>query len=299
MSLISVCVCTYKRLELLELCLESVAETTVPEGVELNIVVIDNDEQASSRPLIDQIRVSFSGQIIYVCEPRRGIPCARNRAIEEVEKLGSEFLIFIDDDEWVEKDWLVRLEDYCRLKGGGSVVSGAVIADLPDNTPGFVKAQFSRQKRTTGEIVSACATNNVIVPMAAITRTRLKFDESFPLAGGTDTIFFHQLSEQGVQIFKCMEAVVHESIPKERATIRWLLKRKYRAGITDAWRKKRRGRRPAGIMVSAASQVAVNMVKSLFFLLFFDSANSLKGGLKAAKSMGTFFGVLGQQVDSY
>ena len=101
----------------------------------------------------------------YVSEPRRGIPVARNAAVAFATSLNADYLVFIDDDEWVENDWLVTLFSYCKEKGGRSVISGHVIADLPDDVPVHLAQLFNNKESVTGKALKSCATNNVIIPM--------------------------------------------------------------------------------------------------------------------------------------
>ena len=67
----------------------------------------------------------------------------RNCAIEETHRLGSDYQVFIDDDEWVEPLWLDTLYSYCQEQGGDVVVSGNVSFDLPDKSPEHIQRIFN------------------------------------------------------------------------------------------------------------------------------------------------------------
>ncbi len=60
-------------------------------------------------------------------------------------KSGSDYLVFIDDDEWVEPDWLVNLYGYCKANGGNIIVSGKVISDLPRDISDEIKGLFNKK----------------------------------------------------------------------------------------------------------------------------------------------------------
>jgi len=282
------------------MCLESLAAIQVT-ALEVSIVVIDNDQQRSAEALVASLAPQFPFPLYYACEEKRGIPCARNRAIRQVEDLGSDYLVFIDDDEWVEPDWLEKLFSLCTEMGGSVVVSGGVVSELPATTPAHIAALFNTrlQNHIRGKQVEACATNNVLVPMALIRQHALKFDESKPLAGGTDIIFFKEATSKGVRIVKCPEALVHEIIPESRTRLGWLSKRKYRAGITEAWRKQQNGRSAFAVFVSATFQVVVLMFKALFSVLIGNRIARNQSWLKACRAVGVAAGVLGFKVDSY
>ena len=299
MTTVAICICTYMREGLLGECLDSIADMQAPSDLDVQVVVIDNDASASSSPLVSKRRETFPFQLSYVCEPKRGIPCARNRAIVEAQVIRSDYLVFIDDDERVAREWLVILFDYCQQKGGRAVIHGGVEPVLPPTAPAHLRALYQKNKRKTGDRLNACATNNVIVPVWLTTELGLRFDESNPLAGGTDTIFFTQAVAQGVEIFECSEALVRETIPASRVTLSWWSKRKYRAGITEAWRKRQAGRSMVSILISALMQVVIESVKAIILMLVGQWTLRNRCWLKACRSAGVFAGVFGAQVDSY
>lgn len=300
MPSIYICICTCLRGELLKVCLDSVAQVRV-EGADLSVLVVDNDPDASAQPLIEQMQSDFPLPLFYANEPKRGIPCARNRVIDEVQSRQGDFLVFIDDDEWVEPGWLQALWDLSAEHQHQVIVSGGVIAELPDETPQDIAALFNTKlpKQKRGQSLETCATNNVIVPMALIADLGLRFDESNPLAGGTDTIFFKQATNQGATILKCPEALVHELIPESRTQIRWLAKRKFRAGETEAWRKQQNGRSKTGIVASASAQVLIGSVKTLVQGAVGQKISRNKSWLKVCRSAGVVKGVFAGPTDSY
>ncbi|MFZ5605136.1 MAG: glycosyltransferase family 2 protein [Pseudomonadota bacterium] len=299
MPSLNICICTCKRETLLVQCLESVSRVDVPPGLGVIVTVVDNDDGRSAEGAVQALTEWFPFPLRYVSEPRRGIPLARNRALDETYLLGSDYLAFIDDDEWVRTDWLRRLYEYEQTQGGNIIVSGEVVPELPDNTPSEIRGLYKTKNRKTGERVDSCATNNVLVPVSMIRDWGLRFDESNPLAGGTDTIFFHEAVARGAVIRKCAEALVHEAIPASRANLKWLAKRKYRAGITEAWRKQRKGRPRLVILLAAALRVLSAVIRSGLTALMGNKLARNQNWLKACKSAGVFAGVFGLKVDSY
>ncbi len=299
MHKINICVCTYKRPQLLNKCLSSLSEINLPENADVFVTIIDNDLEESARPIVENKSPSFPVQLNYKHEKQRGIPFARNRAIFETERLGGDYLVFIDDDEWAESEWLVKLYDYCRQYGGEIVVSGVVVSDIPEKTPTHISGLFNKKQRSTGTNLTSCATNNVLVPMILIRKFDLKFDESNPLAGGTDTIFFVQACSRGVVIKKMAEAIVHETIPENRLSIRWMAKRKYRAGITASWRKQQARRSRIGIVGSCLVQMIFDGFKFICFSLLGKKTKRNSYCLRFCKSAGIISGVVGRRVASY
>lgn len=299
MPSINICICTFQRVALLTQCLRSISGIRIPENTEICVSVIDNDLSGSAKSTVEHSFPDFPFPLRYVAEPKRGIPCARNRAIHETLSLGSDYLIFIDDDEWVEFDWLVSLLEYSESLGGEAVVHGQVTPELPDGLPPDITGLFGKKVRPTGQRLGSCATDNVLIPAAVFGELGLRFDETYPLAGGTDTKYFVEAVSRGVEIYQCAEAVVHEIIPASRTSLRWLAKRKYRAGITDVWRKQKNGRSKPTILIGALFKVLVACLKLGGYSVLGSKLKRNQAWLKLGKSAGQVAGVLGQNVDSY
>lgn len=300
MSRINICVCTCHRGELLKVCLDSLAKIRVSDEIDLTVSIVDNDEKRSAETVVNEVKKDFPFPLFYFCESRRGIPCARNRAIDETIAMGSDYLVFIDDDEWVESEWLQMLYGFCKQNGGNVVVSGGVVAELPEGTPPEIAGLFNRKPPGfLGQRLETCATNNVLVPMHVLLEARVRFNDSKPLVGGTDTIFFKELTNTGVVILRCPQALVHELIPSKRATMQWLVKRKYRVGITEAVRKKMCGRSAISILLSASFQLIVEAIKILFASAANKKVLRNQSVLKVYRCAGIVAGIVGVEVDSY
>jgi glycosyltransferase involved in cell wall biosynthesis len=300
MDKINICVCTYKRAQLLKKCLLSLYAMKTPSHCEVTISVIDNHDEQSAKIVVDELKASSTIPTHYFSELNRGIPFARNRAIIETQNLGANFLVFIDDDEWVRKDWLTHLYEYCISRGGYIIISGDVIPELPADVPLDIKPfLYKKNIHPTGKKLSSCATNNVIFPTAISKNLGLQFDVSRPFSGGEDTIFFSTAARNGIRIEKCTEAIVHEHIPNDRATLKWLLKRKFWVGTVNAWRKQQKGTKWLSIFVSSLAQLLWHSSLTIVLTLVRQRKKRNNSALKASRSAGEFCGLFGYRVDSY
>lgn len=297
--LINVCVCTYKRDKLLSECLKSLSAMALPSDCTVKLLVIDNDAAMSARKTVEAIQTATAMEIDYAVEKKRGIPCARNRAIDISSSLGADLLVFVDDDEVVDTNWLQALYAVSGEYAHQAVIHGAVRSKLDPSVPESIAALFSTRERTERQELTACATDNVMVPMKFVIQNQLRFDESKPLAGGTDTVFFTRANKLGLKIFHTNTASVTEFVPLSRTKLSWLMKRKFRAGLTDAWRKINRGRSRGGVMLSALFQVFGFLLKGLFYSLVFMPLKRNESFLRFAKALGLLMGCFGLVVDSY
>ena len=299
MITINICICTYQRPKLLLSCLESLATIIIPLNAKVTVTVIDNDSAHSAEAIVTQFKSEFPFALHYYCENKRGIPYARNRAIEETHRLQSDYLVFIDDDEWVTPEWLEGLYTYCQSQGGDIIVSGKVISDLPEDTPEHIAGLFNKRQRETGVTLGSCATSNVLIPISVTKELGLKFDEANPLSGGEDTRFFCQAVSAGVIIKNCAEAEVHETIPVNRTTLKWFSRRKYSAGITVAWRKIQDGHSRLSIIFSAIFRIIVETLNCSLMAITGNKLRRNKSLLKICRAFGILAGVIGITVENY
>lgn len=281
-------------------CLESVIKTRIPENCSVNITVIDNDAEQAAKPIVTERSLTAPIEMTYIHEAQRGIPVARNKALAFALSKNADYLVFIDDDETVAESWLIELFSYAEQKGGAAVIHGTVISECPPNAPIHLTTFFTKNKfKPTGQSLSSCATDNVLIPLRPIADHQLRFDESRPLAGGTDTIFFCAAHNKGIEIFSCAEAIVHETVPLSRITIKWLSKRKFRAGVDMGKRKIRNGKTVLACTASAILQLAVRILSSAVILLLLQRHLAIKEWLKICRCAGTIYGAFGHSVDSY
>jgi len=63
--LYSICVATYKRQELLEKLLDSLSKQNLPESVELEIIIVDNDKDLSAQKVVSKRKKTEQITIIH------------------------------------------------------------------------------------------------------------------------------------------------------------------------------------------------------------------------------------------
>jgi glycosyltransferase involved in cell wall biosynthesis len=103
---ISVILCTYNRCQSLQLALESLASSQMPESTEWEVLVIDNNSKDDTRKVVEAFSASNGRRFKYIFEPQQGKSFALNRGIREAS---GEILAFVDDDITAEPTWLMEL----------------------------------------------------------------------------------------------------------------------------------------------------------------------------------------------
>jgi succinoglycan biosynthesis protein ExoM len=232
-----IAVLTYRRPEDIALALPRLGVQAMsgdggrsPDGRPATVLVVDNDPEASARPIVEQLAGTLPpGLVRYVHEPKPGIAAARNRALAEAA--ASDLLVFIDDDETPSEHWLAQLVELQRSTGAAAVV-GPVISEYEHEPEPWIEAGrfFRRRRLASGSRLDVAATNNLLLDLHQIRAMQLHFDERFGLSGGSDTLFTRQLVQRGGAMLWCDEAVVVDRVPAARLTRGWVLRRALRSG---------------------------------------------------------------------
>lgn len=103
---ITLIVCTYNRCESLKTTLESVACSILPDAIEWEVLVVDNNSSDRTREVVEDFIRRHADRFRYLFEPRQGKSFALNSGIRDAR---GDILAFTDDDVIVEPNWLQNL----------------------------------------------------------------------------------------------------------------------------------------------------------------------------------------------
>lgn len=238
---ITITACTFRRLPGLRALLDAIGAQrfeTLP-APRLAVVIADNEGSEAVRAACEAFARASSIPVRYVHEPRRGIPWARNAALDQLDP-ACDWIAIVDDDEVPEPSWLEELVRAQRASGA-DVVQGRVVARFADGAPRWIREgpyfgwpaslfEESAPLLRDGEALSSAATNNALLRRAALGDPPLRFDVRFPFLGWDDALFFRTLHRRGARIVFADRARVAEIVPPERARLRYLLRVAYRQG---------------------------------------------------------------------
>ena len=203
----------------------------IPEKVKVTFLVVENDTEERSKDLIQTLRPAFKNcDLIYALETEPGIPFARNRAATESIEIGSDLLLFVDDDEEVPRDWLQKIIQGYR-NSEAKLIGAPLRARRPEENLTFLqklmftnlKSRYRKKERrasrkaslkgTTGVTI---VTNNWLAETSLFSEHNIWFDESMRHTGGTDSKFYAEVIAKGLQTAWVQGAHVYETIPPER-----------------------------------------------------------------------------------
>lgn len=297
---VAICICTFRRQELLRDLLQGITRLTFSKSQtpQIQIVVVDNDEGASAREVCGTVAGPWPIQ--YTMEPRRGITYARNRAMTEAGPV--DFIAFIDDDEVPSAQWLDELL-HAQAEFAADVVSGPVLPRYAPEVADWVKSGkfFEPRISATGTVRNTCASNNVLIGTHVFKRVH-RFDDAFALSGAEDTNFFLRVRQAGNKIVWSQDAVVSEAVSTQRATVSWILRREYQTG--NGWvfcEAAMDGRLRNWIFrfCKASGHVVIGSARAIWWLVLSDKVATVRALQRLSLGVGMLAALAGHRFLAY
>ena len=233
---ITVCICSFRRPELLKRLLFKLNDQVTEDLFTYSIVVSDNDVLRSGGVVVSNMNSHFKVPVRYCVEPRRSVALARNKAVEHAE---GAFVAVIDDDEFPEPTWLLTLyTTLCKHRVDG--VLGAVKIHFDEVPPAWLCGSgiYSHKVKPTGTIVQwkESRTCNALLKRGMVVCDPVPFR---PECGdGAEQDFFRRKIVAGYRFIWSADAVVSETITPARWKRRYILRRAIMQGATAARQSK-------------------------------------------------------------
>jgi glycosyltransferase involved in cell wall biosynthesis len=264
---ITVILCTFNRCISLHKALDSVAAQQLPEFVQWEVIVVDNNSRDKTREVVDEYCRRYPGRFRYLFEPQQGLSRARNAGIRDAR---GEIIAFIDDDVIAEPIWLQNLTA-SLLDGKWAGAGGRIRPPVEFSPPHWLTlggemdlggplALFDLGD-APGELKRAPYGTNM-----AFLRSMFEKHGGFrvdlgrcgsSLLSGEDTDFGNRLMSAAERLRYEPSAVVHHPVPRER-----LNKKYFRAWWFDFGRTRiiERDFRPALCGISREYISILNLV---------------------------------------
>jgi succinoglycan biosynthesis protein ExoM len=233
---ISVCICTFRRPDLLQRLLRGLDEQETGGFFTYSIVVVDNDELQSAEAVVSNFVARSRTAVRYCVESQQNIALARNKAVANA---AGDFVAFIDDDEFPTKNWLLTLYTACGKYEVDGVL-GPVKPHFDEKPPQWVlKGKFyDRPSYPTGLIIDGKKgrTGNVLLKRELFAAAGAQpFRPQFRT--GEDQDFFTRMIELGYRFIWCHEAMAYEVVPPIRWKRSFMLRRALLNGGAAVLRK--------------------------------------------------------------
>ena len=237
----SVVVCTYdeERRPLLECALEALKHQVQPPAAV--IVVVDHNP-----PLLGRLQADHPQLTVVPNDRKRGLSGARNCGLALT---ATPVVAFLDDDAVPEPDWVGRLAVAYRAGDGQRVlgVGGAIIPHWAVRRPSWFPAEFDWVVGCTykGAPTSPAPVRNMLGANMSFRAEELRCIGGFhdgigrigtvPLGCEETEACIRMVRERpGCQIRFEPTARVHHYVPAERGTWRYLVRRCWAEGLSQA-----------------------------------------------------------------
>lgn len=232
MPLLTFAFCTYNRADRLDRLVAEMRAQTCSMPVE--ILAVNNNSSDDTATRLARLAAQAGTPLRWVTEPVQGIVAARNRVLAEA--MGSDILVFIDDDE-LPQPGLLDAAANAIVAEGAQCAGGRVEVDfstvsrpgwLEDDVLGFLAAvDHGPSAFWIKDDSTPIWTANVAYDMRLFRGDPgLRFDKRYDrvgkgVGGGEDVMMFRGLLERGARIrYRPDMAVLHAVEP-------WRLKRRH------------------------------------------------------------------------
>lgn len=227
---VAIIIPTLRRPESLERAVRSALVQTGVSDRLREIIVVDNDPQASSRETAARLAEEAGIPIIWRHAPRPGVATARNAGLAATT---APLIAFLDDDEAASPGWLTALLT-AQTATGADAVFGPIRGRVPDGigwTRSYLERFFGREGPDRTQLIEApygCG-NSLLVRATALPGA-VPFNAAADQSGGEDDALFAALAASGGRFGWAADAWVDEFAPPHRATLRYALTRAFAYG---------------------------------------------------------------------
>ncbi len=233
MNKITVILCTYNRCQDLAKALESVAASCLPESVEWEVLVVDNNSNDRTADVVRDFCRRYPDRIRYLFEAKQGKSHALNTAIRQAQ---GDVLAFMDDDVIVERTWLQNLT-LALYSGEWAGAGGRILPQQTFEAPSWLPMEgpYSMSGMLALFDLGAQACELDRPPFGTNMAFRKRIFEKYgefrtdmgPSPGSEirneDTEFGRRLMAAGEHLRYEPSAVVYHAIPENRLTKRYFL----------------------------------------------------------------------------
>jgi glycosyltransferase involved in cell wall biosynthesis len=245
---LTVALCTHNHKPRLERTLRGLAHLQPPQSP-WELLVVDNASTDGTAELLSEPGWRANRlNVRVVREPKLGLSHARNRAVSEAD---GEYLVFMDDDETPDPDWLRAYER-------------VILAERPDALGGRIEVLFEDGERPAwlqdellgflGKLDRGASACRLLDPGTPIFGGNFAFRKAIfdrigafdtglgrkgtSNAGGEDTEIYRRMLDAGCSVWWVPQAVIHHRIQSAKLRRWYFLDLHFRQGRTEGMNKR-------------------------------------------------------------
>jgi glucosyl-dolichyl phosphate glucuronosyltransferase len=223
MNELSLIICTFNRARSIERALESLSRVHVPQGLQWEVVLVDNRSTDSTPKVLRTAAGRLKAAVRVVNEEVQGVPYAWNRGLMSA---GGKIIMFADDDVTFERNWLTAACEAFR-DSSVQVVQGRIDLVLPEPPPSWLNTKWATtflghfgEGQSTNHLVGA----NFGARSEVFNRVG-DFDLGIPNI--CDTAYSKRVIEAGYSIHYVPEMRVDHHMPRNRFVASRFIRQNY------------------------------------------------------------------------
>lgn len=230
MARVTIMIPTQRRPDGLAVAARSVFAQTGVDPADLELVIVDNDQVPSAKPVVDRLAKAAPFPVIYVNEKRPGVAFARNAGMA---RASGDLIAFLDDDEEAPAGWLAALLA-ARDRFDADVVFGPVRARAPASViehRDYLERFFSREGPSEACILDRhYGCGDSLVRRAALPDPVAPFAAERNEIGGEDDMLFGHMGAAGARFAWEPAAWVWEDPVPSRLNLSYTITRAFAYG---------------------------------------------------------------------
>ncbi len=282
-----------KNIKFLNSFLNSLNQIILPINYNLKLVFVIESDLVIATNLIKKIIKKIDYTILL--SGKKSIPYSRNIFLNFLQKQTYEFAGFLDDDCIVNNKWLFNMIKFfnnynCDIAGGPQ-------KHQVKNTKFKDFFNIIEPKRHHGELVKWVASNNCFFSNKITKNSEITFDNNLKNYGGSDQLFFSQLSKKNFKIRWNILSFITEKYQIERENKLWFFKRNLRFGYSGNLIDKKNYGNLSKILVPIK---IVHLLSNAFVLLIIPTRkNLIKSSFLFFRAAGRLIGLLNYKPKKY
>ncbi len=225
---------TYNRARLLEKTLRSVRQAVIPAGLDVRVLVVDNNSTDDTKQVVARVSLQMGVPVEYLFVGRAGKSAALNEAIAITS---GELIGMIDDDEELDPKWFdVALREFTddpELE----YIGGPYLPNWEQQPPAWLPLSYNgiigivpRPNRVafSPEFSGMLMGGNTVIRRATLIKV-LPYPEHLCKIGakilsGEDEVIYHRLLDLKAKGIVVPDLMIYHWIPAERLTRRYYRK---------------------------------------------------------------------------
>ena len=234
---LSIAICTYNRVELLEYTIRSVFNQLGNEDVEL--LIIDNNSTDDTE--VVSSRYVNSKNISYFKEDQLGLSHARNRAMKEAN---GDYIAYIDDDAELDDSWVDEALNVIK-QYAPDIYGGPYLPLYKTEMPKWYNYEYEivnikKDGWLTNDngdgIIGGCN----MVFRASYLKSVGGFDPELGMKGdklyyGEESAIIDNAIKNNAKVYYSSNLCVRHYVPPFKMTLPYFYERYYQLGVTKYW----------------------------------------------------------------